>query len=230
MASIPSSRLKPLADLPAGHLLVHEIYASIQGESSYAGLPCVFVRTAACNLRCTYCDTAHAFTQGDVMSIDAVFDRVRELRLPLVEVTGGEPLLQPAVHDLMKRLCDAGHTVLLETGGSLDIRPVDPRVIKIVDIKTPSSGEQDANLLRNLDALAPTDEVKLVVGDRPDYEWARALIRRHDLPSRCSVLIGPIHGAIEPRCLAEWILEDRLDVRMQIQLHKAIWDPDTKSV
>lgn len=230
MSPSPAERLKPIAGLATDELLIHEIFASIQGESSYAGLPCSFVRVAACNLRCTYCDTAYAFTKGDVMSVDAVVDRVRRLGLKLVEITGGEPLLQPAVQSLMTRLCDEPFTVLLETGGSLDIRSVDARVIKIVDLKAPSSGEADANLLSNLDALVPTDEVKLVVGDRADYVWARQMILDHDLPSKCSVLIGPVFGAVEPRRLAEWILEDRLAVRLQAQLHKTIWAPDARGV
>lgn len=230
MGSSFDERLRPLDGLPPGALLIHEIFASIQGESSFAGLPCVFVRTTACNLRCKYCDTAHAFMRGERVTVDAVVGRVTALGPRLVALTGGEPLLQPAAFDLMTRLCDAGFDVLLETSGSLDIREVDPRVVRVVDFKSPSSGEVASNRLDIIDALAARDEVKLVVGDRADYEWARGFIHDHELARRCSVLVGPVYGAIEPRDLAAWILEDGLPARLQIQLHKTIWDPAARGV
>lgn len=230
MGSSLEERLRPLDGLPPGTLLIHEIYASIQGESSYVGLPCTFVRTTACNLRCTYCDTAHAFMRGERMTVDEVMDRVTGLRPRLVELTGGEPLLQSAVLALMTRLCDAGFQVLLETSGSLDIRQVDPRVARIVDFKVPSSGELESNRLDIINALTSRDEVKLVVSGRADYEWARDFIRHHRLADRCAISIGPVHGAIAPRDLAAWILEDALPVRLQIQLHKVIWDPGARGV
>ncbi len=223
-------RLQPLEDVRAGELLIHEIYASIQGESTYAGLPCTFVRTTACNLRCSYCDTVQAFKGGESMSPDAVFMEVERLGIKLVELTGGEPLLQQAVYPLMTRFCDAGYTVLLETSGSLDISKVDARVIKIVDFKTPSSRESEANDYTNVQHLAETDEVKFVLGSREDYEWARALMAQYDLSERCHVLMGTVFGRLEPRDLVDWIVEDKLDVRMQLQMHKYIWDPKKQGV
>ena len=224
------SRLRPLRDAPADGLVVHEIYASIQGESSYVGLPCTFVRTSACHLRCLYCDTPQAFSGGVAMSLPAIVERVRALGCGLVEITGGEPLLQAPVHRLMTQLCDAGYRVLLETSGSLDLRGVDARVIKIVDIKTPSSGEVEATHAHLIEGLAPTDEIKFVLGGRDDYVWARELIRRRDLASRCQVLLGPVFGQLEPRDLAGWIMEDLLPVRLQLQVHKFIWHPDAQGV
>lgn len=226
----PEKRLRPLAQAPADGLVVHEIYASIQGESSYVGLPCTFVRTTACNLRCRWCDTPHAFTQGEPMSLDAVVARVQELGVKLVELTGGEPLLQENVLPLMRRLCDLGYTVLLETSGSVDIRPVDPRVVRIVDFKAPASGEVESNLIDNVQALTSRDEVKLVLADRADYEWARDFMKRHELASRCALLMSPVWGELEPQALARWILEDHLPVRMQVQLHKVVWDPKARGV
>lgn len=225
-----AKRLRPLGDVPAGSLLVHEIYASIQGESTYAGLPCAFVRTTGCNLRCSYCDTPHAFSEGQAMSVDDVLTRVKALGPRLVEVTGGEPLLQPAVLTLLTRLCDEGYEALLETGGSLDIGPVDQRVARIVDFKAPSSGEVQANLWSNVKELRPHDEVKLVVGSREDYEWARNVVRDHHLHEVCTVLVGAVWGKLAPSQLAAWILEDRLPVRMQLQLHKLVWDADARGV
>jgi 7-carboxy-7-deazaguanine synthase len=230
LASIPAKRLKILQGAPQGSVVVHEIYASVQGESTYAGLPCVFVRTSACNLRCSYCDTPHAFGQGQAMSLDAILEAVAAFGVPLVEVTGGEPLLQPAVFDLMTKLCDAGYQVLLETSGSLDISAVDARVVKIVDFKSPSSGELESNAWDNIEHLSPRDEVKLVLGDRADYEWAKLVLAQHKLEQRCVVLMGPVWGELEPRDLAAWIVEDRLPVRMQVQIHKYIWDPSTRGV
>jgi len=222
--------LRPIAGADAQTLVLHEIYASIQGESTYAGQPCTFVRTTACNLRCSYCDTPHAFTQGRPYSLDQTFAQVASLGLPLVEVTGGEPLLQPAANPLMSRLCDAGYSVLLETSGSLDISAVDPRVVRIVDFKTPSSGEEQANLWSNVDALRRKDEVKLVLGNRQDYDWAKDLIERCDLPARCTVLMGSVFGQLPAGTLAQWIVEDRLPVRQQLQMHKYIWDPAARGV
>lgn len=210
--------------------MVHEIYASVQGESSYVGLPCSFVRTTACNLRCRYCDTPHAFAHGGGMSLDAIEAKLDELGPKLVLITGGEPLLQANVHPLMTRLCDKGYTVLLETSGSLDIRPVDPRVVRIVDLKTPSSGEVKANLYANMDALRPSDEVKFVIGDEADYEWARETVAKYDIASKATVLFGPVFGALPPQDLVAWILRDRLPVRMQVQVHKYIWDPAERGV
>ena len=227
---IPDKRLKVLGQGAPGELVVHEIYASIQGESTYAGLPCTFVRTSACNLRCRYCDTPHAFVEGGAMSLDAVMKRVEELGIRLVELTGGEPLLQEGSFTLMKRLCDAGYTVLLETSGSVDIRDVDPRVRRIVDFKAPYSGEEAHNLYDLIGALRPTDEVKLVLADRADYEWARALIRDNGIDQHCTVLMGCVFGELDPKDLVAWILDDKLPVRMQVQMHKVIWDPAKRGV
>jgi 7-carboxy-7-deazaguanine synthase len=223
-------RLAPLSQLRQGELLIHEVYASIQGESSYAGLPCVFVRTTTCNLRCRYCDTPHAFFEGIPMALADVTARVESFALPLVEITGGEPLLQPAVLPLMTLLCDRGHTVLLETSGALDVRPVDPRVIRIMDLKAPWSGEEASNLEANVSALGSRDEVKLVLADRADYEWAKAKMTTLRLAERCRVLMGPVFGRLDPQELATWVLADRLPVRMQLQLHKYIWDPEARGV
>ncbi|MBX6311648.1 MAG: radical SAM protein [Isosphaeraceae bacterium] len=223
-------RLKPLRDKPAGALVVHEIYRSLQGESTFAGLPCVFVRLTACHLRCSYCDTPHAFGQGETMPLDEVVARAMAYGDRLVEITGGEPLLQPEVLPLMTRLADAGRTVLLETSGSLDISPVDPRVRIILDLKTPGSGEVEANLWSNLDRLKPTDEVKFVICDRDDFRWAVAQVEAYRLAERCPVLISPVYGRVDPTDLAAWILETGLPLRLQIQLHKLLWGPDTRGV
>jgi 7-carboxy-7-deazaguanine synthase len=227
---IADKRLKPLNDGTPDTLVVHEVYASVQGESTYAGLPCVFVRTTACNLRCRYCDTKHAFVEGSPMTLSSIEDKVASFGIKLVELTGGEPLLQQASFTLMQRLCDQGYTVLLETSGSVDIGEVDPRVIRIVDFKTPYSGEVDANLYANVAKLKATDEVKLVLGDRTDYEWARAFIHEHGVSKRCTVLVGCVWGALDPKDLVAWILADELPVRMQIQMHKVIWDPAKRGV
>jgi 7-carboxy-7-deazaguanine synthase len=223
-------RLKPLEGKPAGTLMIHEIYRSLQGESTFAGLPCVFIRLTACNLRCVYCDTQHAFTKGEVFGIDEIITRVEELGDDLVEITGGEPLLQPEVYALMTRLADAGKTVLLETSGAVDIADVDPRVRTILDIKTPGSGEVEANVWSNLERLKSTDEVKVVVCDRRDFDWAAELIRTHRLPERCPVLFSAAFGAVNPTDLAAWILESRLVVRLQLQQHKILWDPNARGV
>jgi 7-carboxy-7-deazaguanine synthase len=209
---------------------VHEIYRSLQGESTFAGLPCVFVRLTACHLRCGYCDTKHAFGAGESLTVDEIVNRVLGFGDPLVEITGGEPLLQAEVLPLMTRLADLGLTVLLETSGALDVTPVDPRVRIILDLKTPGSGEVAANLWSNIDRLKPTDEVKFVVCDRVDFEWAVAQIEAHRLVGRCPLLVGPVQGRVEPAELAGWILESRLPLRLQVQLHKVLWGVDARGV
>ena len=230
MKAVHHRRLRPLDGKPPGTLLVHEIYRSLQGESTFAGLPCVFIRLTACHLRCGYCDTPHAFTQGEVLELDAIFHRAMELEDDLVELTGGEPLLQPEVHPLMSRLADAGKTVLLETSGGVDTAPVDARVRIILDIKTPGSGEAGANVWSNLDRLRAIDEVKVVVCDRRDFDWAAAIIRERELHRRCPVHFSAAFGSVSPTELAEWILESRLPIRLQLQQHKILWDPSARGV
>ncbi len=225
-----TQRLRPLAGMASGTLVIHEIYRSLQGESTYAGLPCVFVRLTACHLRCGYCDTPHAFNQGETLSVDDVVARALALGDPLVEITGGEPLLQLEVYPLMSRLADAGKTVLLETSGAIDTSAVDPRVHVILDIKTPGSGEVEANVWSNLARLRPGDEVKFVVCDRADFEWSAAVIRKHRLPERCPVLLSPAFGQVNPSDLAAWILETRLPIRLQLQQHKILWEPNARGV
>lgn len=248
----------------ADSLVVNEIYLSLQGESTFAGLPCLFVRLTACNLRCSYCDTAYAFSGGKKLTVAEALGRVRKLaapfhsafrvprstftRLPLVELTGGEPLLQPAALSLMRALCDDGFTVLLETSGALDIGPVDARVRRIMDLKCPSSGECARNRFENLPLLRATDEVKFVIGTREDYEWAKEQLARHRLAEICPVLFSwvaplapvqqdpslkPVPAGQTPltrRELAERIAADALPVRFQLQMHKVIWPPDQRGV
>jgi 7-carboxy-7-deazaguanine synthase len=212
-------------------LTINEIYESIQGESSWAGWRCVFVRLTFCDLRCTYCDTEYAFYDGKKRPVSEVLEEVLKFDAPLVEITGGEPLLQKNVLPLMAALCDAGRTVLIETSGAHDISPIDPRVHRIMDLKTPGSGECARNLESNIAHLAKRDEVKCVIGSREDYEWSREQVRTHDLVNRVgTVLFSPIFGRIEPRQIVEWILEDKLPVRFQLQMHKFIWDPKQKGV
>jgi 7-carboxy-7-deazaguanine synthase len=230
LAARQAQRLKPLEGKVAGTLLVHELYRSLQGESTFAGLPCIFVRLTACHMRCVYCDTPHAFAQGEVIGLEDVVTRVLHLGDNLVEITGGEPLLQPEVYPLMTRLADAGKTVLLETGGGIDIAEVDPRVRIILDIKTPGSGEVQSNVWRNLDRLKPSDEVKIVVCDRADFEWAVKIVETHRLIARSAVLLSPCFGRVEPAELADWILKSRLPVRLQLQQHKILWDPSARGV
>lgn len=213
-----------------GALVINEIFHSIQGESSHMGKPCVFVRLTYCNLRCSYCDTEYAFYDGTEMDIDEILHDVRSYRCNLVEITGGEPLFQPNVHDLMRRLCDEEFEVLLETGGSLDIRQVDPRVKRIVDFKCPSSKMTGKNLWENVRYLKPGDEVKFVIGNREDYDWAKDMINRYELGKKCPVLMSPVFDALELVQLADWILEDRLNLRFQLQMHKYIWSPETRGV
>jgi 7-carboxy-7-deazaguanine synthase len=212
-------------------LTVNEIFHSIQGESTHTGRPCVFVRLTACDLRCSWCDTAYAFHEGRKLSVDDVVSQVSAFGCPLVEITGGEPLLQKDVYPLMQRLLDLGLTVMVETGGHLSIEQVPPGVIRVMDVKCPGSGETDRIDWSNLDRLRPPDEVKFVIKDRVDYEFARDVVARHRLAERtAAVLFSPVHGVLEPRPLAEWILEDRLPVRLQLQAHKYIWDPATRGV
>ena len=211
-------------------LVINEIFYSIQGESSYAGWPCVFVRLTGCNLRCTWCDTTYSFNEGQPTPLDDIIAKVRSFETQLVEVTGGEPLLQPNVLPLLTRLCDLGKTVLLETSGSLDIAPVDPRVVKIMDLKCPSSGETEKNRYANLRHLTKLDEVKFVIADQADYDWTRRIITAEQLNQRCSVLVSPVVERLPLRTLADWILADHLPVRLQTQWHKLIWGPAARGV
>jgi 7-carboxy-7-deazaguanine synthase len=212
-------------------LTINEIFHSIQGESTHAGRPCVFVRLTACDLRCSWCDTPYAFHEGRRMSVDEVVARVDAVGCDVVEITGGEPLLQPDVYPLMHQLLDRGHTVMLETGGHRSIAKVPRAVIRIVDVKCPGSGESERNDWSNLDLLSVTDEVKFVLKDREDYEFAKDVVAKHRLIGRCAaVLMSPVHGVLAPSDLAAWILEDRLAVRLQLQTHKYIWSPNTRAV
>ena len=216
---------------PEKTLTINEIYHSIQGESTWAGEPCVFVRLTFCDLRCNYCDTEYAFHEGRKQTLKEIVNAVAAFKCPLVEITGGEPLLQKNVLPLMTMLADAGHTVLLETSGAHDISPVDPRVHRIMDLKTPGSGECARNLFSNIEHLRQCDEVKFVIGSREDYEWSREQVERHVLVQCCrAVLFSPIFGRIDPREIVEWILADRLPVRFQLQMHKFIWAPTTPGV
>jgi 7-carboxy-7-deazaguanine synthase len=212
-------------------LTINEIFYSVQGESSYAGRPCVFVRLTACDLRCSWCDTPYAFHEGAKRTLEAILDEVDGFACPLVEVTGGEPLLQEDVYRLMERLLERGRTVLLETGGHRSTARVPDRVVTILDVKCPGSGEAARNDWSNLDRLRRHDEVKFVIRDRPDYEYARDVIARHDLAARAAAVhLSPVHGVMDARTLSEWVLADRLPVRLQLQLHKFIWDPATRGV
>jgi 7-carboxy-7-deazaguanine synthase len=230
--------------MPGETLRINEIFHSIQGESTWAGCPCVFLRLTGCHLRCRYCDTSYAFKEGTARTIDDIVAEVCSFSCDLVEITGGEPLLQNRVHQLISRLCDAGKTVLIETSGACDISGCDPHVIRIMDLKTPGSGECEKNLWSNIDHLTPRDEVKFVITDRADYDWTIAMIRQHDLSRRVKAILlsavfeqaanDEVGGceALSPRDLAEWMLADRLpaNVRMQTQLHKLIWDPQMRGV
>ena len=209
---------------------VCEIFASIQGESSYAGLPCVFVRMTGCNLRCSYCDTAYAYDEGAEMTEDAVLEEVRKHGLNLVEITGGEPLLQDGVVSLAGRLISLGYKVLIETNGTLDTGGVDDRAVIIMDVKTPGSGYQGSLRRENIDRLKKTDELKFVITGRADYEWSAAFIKEHRLAEKCAVLFAPEFGKLPPAELAGWIIEDRLQVRFNLQLHKYIYCPDRRAV
>jgi 7-carboxy-7-deazaguanine synthase len=228
-------------------LLINEMFFSIQGESSYAGLPCTFIRLRGCHLRCNYCDTTYAFHEGDRRTVDQVVEQALTLggESAIVQVTGGEPLLQPAVHPLMTRLCDAGRTVLIETSGACDIRPCDPRVVRIMDLKTPGSGESHRNMWDNLDALTARDEVKFVLTDETDYRWMVGVLNEHRLAERVGCVLVSAVQPIAPegvtaqvpgaaglpiRDLAEWVLRDHLPVRLQTQLHKLIWPASMRGV
>ena len=209
---------------------ITEIFFSIQGESTYAGLPCVFVRFTGCPLRCSWCDTAYAFYEGTERSLESILNEVEHYDCRLVEITGGEPLAQAEAHGLITALADRGYTVLIETSGAIDLAPVDPRAILITDLKCPGSGMEDRNRWSNLSLLKPHDEVKFVIKDRADYDWAVGIIRRHDLSDRHRVLLSPVFGELETQTLADWILADRLRVRFQLQVHKLIWDPAMRGV
>lgn len=204
-------------------LKIHEIFHSLQGESSRVGLPTVFVRLTGCPMRCVYCDTAYAFNGGNNILITEILDTVASFGTRYVTVTGGEPLAQKNCHVLLKALCDAGYSVSLETGGAIDISPVDARVAVILDIKTPGSGEEKNNVWANLTHLKSTDEIKFVLCDRADYDWAKQLLQTHKLAEQCPVLFSPVYSQVNPADLAAWVLADQLPVRMQVQLHKILW-------
>lgn len=210
---------------------INEIYFSIQGESTFAGLPCVFVRFTYCNLRCTYCDTAYAFYEGRDASVDEIISEIREYNCKLVEITGGEPLVQrDECLELTRKLCHLDYQVMIETSGSLPINGLDPRVKIIMDLKCPSSGMMKKNLYDNIYFLKPIDEVKFVIGTKEDYDWAKDIIKQYDIDKRCTVLFSPVFGIIEPSEIVHWILEDNLPVRFQLQMHKYIWNPETRGV
>ena len=206
-------------------LKVNEIFLTLQGEGARAGLPCSLVRLAGCNLRCRWCDTRYAWTDGKSMSLSQVLGRVAELACPRVELTGGEPMSQPAAVELLRRLAEAGYETLLETNGSLDLSAVDARVVKIVDFKCPFSGQAESFHWPNLHHLMPRDEAKFVLADRGDFDFAAAVVREHELTRQCSVIFSPVRGQLAPATLADWILAAKLDVRLGLQLHKIIW-PD----
>lgn len=211
-------------------LKINEIYFSIQGESTHAGFPCVFVRLTYCNLRCTYCDTEYAFYEGKDMTLEQIIDEVKRYNCDMVEITGGEPLIQKEVLPLMQTLCDMGYKVLIETGGSLPIENIDPRVHVIMDLKCPSSKMMKKNRYENLQFIKPIDELKFVIGTREDYEWSKEMIHKYDLQSKCEILFSVVFETLKPVELVDWIIEDSLKVRFQLQMHKFIWDPKQKGV
>ncbi len=211
-------------------LIVNEIFLSIQGEGTRAGRPCSFVRLAGCNLRCNWCDTTYSYEEGSAMSVEAVLARISELGCPMVEVTGGEPLLQPATPPLLASLCDAGYQVLLETNGSTDLRLADRRVVRIMDVKCPSSGEDGRNRWENIDELTPNDEVKFVIADRRDFDYAAEVVGRYRLCDKCPAIFSPVLSGLAPADLAAWILESKLDVHLGLQLHKFIWPDKDRGV
>jgi len=224
-------RVALLHDVPAGELLIHEIYLSVQGESTFAGLPCVFVRASVCDSRCKWCDTPHAFNQGERMPRAAVLDRALAFGVPLVEITGGEPLLQPDVLTLMTELADAGRTVLIETSGAHDVSAIDPRVHVIMDLKCPDSGESHRNRWPNLELLKPSDQLKFVIASRRDWDWTADVIRELRLDERFTCLVSCVFDRVTPVELVEWLLASGLHrVRMQLQMHKYIWDPKARGV
>lgn len=215
----------------AEQIRIHEIYESIQGESTFAGLPCTFVRLSRCNLRCRWCDTPQAFEGGTETPRAEVLAKALSFGTPLVELTGGEPLLQPGAIPLLQELCDAGRTVLLETSGERDISQVDPRVHRIMDLKAPGSGESKRNRWENIAELSKRDEVKFVLADRADYDWTKGVIAEHLLPDRVhAILLSCVWGELDPKDLVKWVLEDQLPVRVQMQMHKVIWDADAQGV
>ena len=234
MSTQPSPRpssSSEISRLPVDERLrVNEIFHSIQGESTFAGRRCVLVRLTGCQMRCRWCDTEYSFYEGDWMTREAILEQVASHGCPLVELTGGEPLLQPACLPLLTDLCDAGYEVLIETGGGVDISGVDPRVHRILDVKCPGSGESEANHWPNLAQLTARDEVKFVLAGRDDYLWAKKVVEKHRLADLCPVHFSPVHGEVDLEALAGWILEDRLSVRLQLQMHKFIWHPDTRGV
>jgi 7-carboxy-7-deazaguanine synthase len=209
---------------------VCEVFTSIQGESSYAGLPCTFIRLTGCNLRCTYCDTTYAYAEGSERSVEEVADFVRDRGVKLVEITGGEPLMQEDVHPLIERLLNSGYTVLVETNGSMNIREIDSRAVLILDIKTPGSGMSGEMDFSNLAHLKQTDEIKFVLTGRADYDWAKEIMSRYALEEKCHVLFSPAFGILSPEKLSEWILEDSLAVRLNLQLHAYIFGSGKKGV
>jgi 7-carboxy-7-deazaguanine synthase len=218
-AELPSASAQP----GVARLKLTEIFLSIQGEADSVGWPTVFVRLTGCPLRCQYCDTQYAFHGGEWFTLDHILDRVAEYSARHVCVTGGEPLAQKNCVALLRSLCDAGYRVSLETSGAMDVSEVDPRVIRVVDIKTPASGEERRNRFENLELLRADEQVKFVICDRADFEWSRNLVREKNLHQKCTVLFSPSHGQVEPRDLAQWILDERLPVRLQVQLHKYLW-------
>ncbi len=211
-------------------LKVNEIYTSIQGESTYAGLPCVFVRLTYCNLKCTYCDSEYAFFAGNDMTVEEIVNKVSGYSIPLVEVTGGEPLVQKETGQLIRALADAEHKVLVETGGSLSIKEIDPRATIIMDLKCPSSGMSGQNLYENISNLKLDDEVKFVIGTRDDYDWALAIMKEYNISSKTNVLFSCVFGSLEPIELVNWMLEDNVQARFQLQMHKFIWNPEKRGV
>lgn len=213
----------PVDTAAAQRLRITEIFHSLQGETRTVGWPTVFVRLTGCPLRCVYCDTEYAFQGGRWCSLDEIMAEVAKCDAHFVTVTGGEPLAQRSCVSLLERLCDAGYEVSLETSGALEVADVDPRVVKVMDIKTPASGEVARNRYENIAHLSERDQVKFVLADRPDYDWACRIVQEHQLVERCEVLFSPVHGQLESRELAEWILADRLRVRLQLQLHKLLW-------
>jgi len=209
---------------------INEIFYSIQGEGTKAGLPCIFIRLTYCNLRCSYCDTEYAFHEGKNFTIKEILENIKQYKCNLVEITGGEPLVQKESLNLMTQLCDAGYNVMLETGGSLTIENVDDRVKIIMDLKTPSSLMSEKNLYKNIDYLKPADEIKFVIGNKEDYDWSKRIIGQYQLDNKCELLFSTVFSKLENKKLAEWILEDNLKVRFQTQLHKYIWEPNKKGV
>lgn len=224
MGAVPSSApLDPAEQAAPARVKITEIFLSIQGEADSVGWPTVFVRLTGCPLRCQYCDTEYAFYGGEWIALDDVLGRVGSFQTQRVCVTGGEPLAQKGCLDLLRRLCDAGHRVSLETSGAIDVGKVDPRVVRVVDVKTPGSGEEQRNRLPNLDLLRSDEQIKFVICDRADFDWARDMVQAKRLSERCAVLFSPSYGQVEARDLAQWILDERLPVRLQIQLHKMLW-------